>query len=829
MAWLRFRSTELLSLFFAIVISVAALTSVAFLADRLQNAFERDAKKIIASDVLLQSDQLIDKLFVNRARDQGLKMAQTVVFPTMVSFSNQSSLVALKAVSETYPLRGELKVSLTNSLDSFATKEIPEKGSVWVDPALLASLKIQVGDFVSVGQSRLRVAGLITQELDRGAGFLNFAPRLMMRLDELDRTGLIGFGSRVTYTLLLAGDDAAIQEYSVWAKNQIIENDLKGIKVQGIDNSQPFMRSTLDRAEKFLSLVAILTAMVSAVAIALAAKRYVSRQASATAIWKCLGASKKQVLLDHFKTTLFLAISGGALGAILGWLGHEVLLSILGDLLVANLPAPSIGPVVWAFSVAFVLLIGFVWPPILALSRVSPLIVLRQDQIQVTASPLVLFFAGMISFILLLSAVARDGYLALVTLLGFLLATIIFLAASYGLMKLSTYLLSSLLSARQFSLRYALQSLSRRAFSTSIQVASLSIAIMALLLLSIVRHDLLGAWQTHSAENTPNRFLINIQADQKNTVKEILFSEGIKDLNLYPMVRGRLVKVNGIDVNPNTYADEKAQRLIDREFNLSYGSVLPYGNKILQGQWHGNASGSELSIEQGIAKTLNLHLGDQLEFDVAGNMIQVKISSIRKLDWSSLRVNFFAILSPGILENQPQSWITAYRQIDRVSGVSPVDIRLVGLFPNITVLNVDASLAQLTSILNKLSLAIELLFLWTLCAGVLVLISTLALSQDERLKDAALLKVMGASKQQLQAAFYLELSAIGFISGLLASLGSLAVEWFLAHDLFELNESISFSPILYGIISGVLVCVLGGLILQRRIATIPAVDILRKS
>ncbi|MGA0884240.1 MAG: ABC transporter permease, partial [Candidatus Nanopelagicales bacterium] len=315
--------------------SVASLSSVAYLADRMQRAFERDAKQLIASDALIQSDQALPALFAKEAQSRGLKIAQTIVFPTMSSVPQQSKLVALKAVTEAYPLRGSLKVSVDGVAKGLPVKSIPERGTVWVDPALLPSLNAKVGDLLSLGQSKFKIAGVITQELDKGAGFLNFAPRVMMRESELAATQLIGFGSRVTYRFLIAGSESGVSDYVAWANQQIADQKLRGVKVEGVDNAQPLMRSTLDRAEKFLSLVAMLTAMIAAVAMALASKRYISKQSNPAAIWKCLGAKKSQILFEHFRASLLVAILGGLIGGFLGWLGHQALLFFLGDLLVA--------------------------------------------------------------------------------------------------------------------------------------------------------------------------------------------------------------------------------------------------------------------------------------------------------------------------------------------------------------------------------------------------------------------------------------------------------------------------------------------------------------
>ncbi len=824
-----FRSVEFAWLLVALIISVASLSSVAYLADRMQRAFERDAKQLIAADVLVQADQPIPEQFEKNARLKGLSTAQTIVFPTMSSFKSQTRLVALKAVSDGYPLRGVMKTSDSLAdLKGVATTAIPNPGAVWVDSALMPSLNINIGDELALGQAKFKVEAIITQELDKGAGFLNFAPRVMIREDELTKTQLIGLGSRVTYRLLVSGDERDIAKFTAWADQEIQDQQLRGIKSEGVDNSQPLMKATLDRAEKFLSLVAMLTAMVAAVAMALAAKRYITKQAQSTAIWKCLGASRQQVLWEHGRASLFIALIGGVGGAFLGWLGHQALLYFLGDLLVSDLPPASIWPLIWSVMVSIILLIGFVWPPLLSLSQISPLRVIRKEVIVNAPSAWLLMFLGLATFFGLLLLVAKDLKLASLTLGGFGLAAILFVGVAWLIVKLAANLAEHTILGRDVVQRFAWQSLSRRSLFTGLQIASLAIAIMALLLLAVVRQDLLQAWKSSSPPDAPNRFLINIQPEQKNQLEQDLLDSGVEKVTLYPMIRGRLTHINEQLVLPQNYQDGRAQRLVDREFNLSYAAELPEKNKVVAGSWHGNTTQAELSIEAGIAKTLQLKLGDQLMFDIAGLNVQAKITSIRQLDWGSMRVNFFAILPPTLMSDMPQTWITAYRQTPSKDKQLPIDIALVAKFPNITVVDVESALNQVQDVLDRLSAAIELLFLFTIAAGVLVLGAALGATQDERLKDAALLKTLGASRAQIQKSFFTELLVIGFISGSLAGGGAIAVGWSLAHFVFEMSFPIPWIVFLYGTIFGMMICLMGGLWLQRKISNTSSMEVLRQ-
>jgi len=495
--------------------------------------------------------------------------------------------------------------------------------------------------------------------------------------------------------------------------------------------------------------------------------------------------------------------------------------------LVADLPSASIWPLIWSLLVAVVLLIGFVWPPLLYLSDISPLKVIRRDiSVRHPASWLLMFF-GLISFFVLLLSVAKDVKLAVLTLGGFSLAAGVFVLVSWLLIKLTAKMAEHSWLGQHVVQRFVWQSLSRRSLFTGLQIASLAIAIMALLLLAVVRQDLMSAWKGSSPPDAPNRFLINIQPEQKSAIEQKLLNADIKKIVLYPMVRGRLTHINDQVVLPQDFQDSRAQRLVDREFNLSYAADLPDKNKVTAGTWHGNTRMPEVSIEKGLAKTLSLKLGDSLVFDIAGIPVKANVTSIRELDWGSMRVNFFAILPPHLLSEMPQTWITAYKQGPLVPQVLPLDISVVAQFPNVTVVDVESALNQVQDVLNKLSAAVELLFGFTVIAGILVLAAALASTQDERLKDAGLLKTLGASQAQIRRAFYTELTVIGFISGSMASFGAIGVGWALATHVFEFNLPIPWIVIVYGVVFGVSACVLGGLWLQRKISHTSATEVLR--
>jgi len=811
------RSSELLALLVALTLSVAALSSVSFLADRMQRAFQFDARQLLAADLLLVSDQALPERFIQEAKQRKLSSAQTVVFPSMATVGAQSKLASLKAVTATYPLRGSLQVAPAQ------TSLTPAAGSVWVDPAMLNALRAKVGDQMLLGDKTFLIAATLERELDRGAGFMNFAPRVMMSLDDLSSTGLIGLGSRVTYRFLLAGDDSAISAYEQWAVQWIESQGLRGMRIETLENAQPVMRKTLDRAERFLSLVALLTAMVAAVAIGLSARRYVLKQADVCAVMKCLGASQKTILMNQIKVLGALCLSAALMGAAIAYGVQEILVRILGELVFSNLPSLSLWPLAWSILFSSCLLIGFAGPPLFSLVMISPVRLIRKELGSVNIKALWVALLGLITCLALIAIAAQDLKLASWVALSFGLAVSIFASFSWLSLRLLKFLFSQW-SAKSFALRFALTTQARQAGFAVMQITALGIALMALLLILLLRQDLLAAWQGNIPADAPNRFMINVQEDQKSSITQSLLDAGVANPSFSPMVRARLVEVNGKPIGPNDYVDENARRLVDREFNLSYTEQLPEGNRITAGRWI-EGSQPQVSLEAGIAKTLKLKLGDQMTFELAGEKVTAPITSLRKLDWSSMKVNFFVIMPPAMLAGMPQSWITSYYQSPAIDGL---DYQLAQSHPNLTIVDVATSLQQIQDVLNRLSSVLGLLFAFTIAAAILVLLAAIAATQDERFRSAALLKAVGASRALLRKIALAELLIIGILSGVLAGLAAGIAAWALGRFVLEIEFNAFTQSLAMGISFGVVACLLAGYRFQRKIQTTTAMECLRE-
>ena len=821
------RAGELTMLLLALVLAVAALSSVGFLADRLHQGLERDARRMIAADFIVRADHPVDLQFAEKARALGLNTATTAIFPSMINSTGAqpaSRLAAVKAVSPGYPLRGALRIASAPGAADHPAQSIPPPGTVWVDQALLDALKLRVGDTVKVGKRGFTIGALITRELDRGFSFVNFSPRLMLRADELQSTGLIAFGSRVTHRLLVAGADDAVARFAQFAHGRVDGGKMRGVALESLQDGQPQVRQTLDRAGHFLTLVSLLTALLAAVAIAMAAHRYMRRHLDGCAAMRCLGAS--QATLRALFTLEFVGIGliGGALGVALGYLGHLALLTWLGSLIDVALPYPTAWPALQGIATGLVLLLGFALPPLLPLTRVPPVRVLRREWGEAGRTAWAAYALGIVLFAALLIVAAGELKLGGIVAGGFAGGLLVFACiARVALWGAARIVRSERVNAG-IGWRYALASLERRSGASALQITALGIGLMCLLLIAMTRDDLVAGWRKSTPPDAPNEFIIDIQPDQREAVTQYLDTHGLPGTVLSPMVRGRLIAINGKPVNPDSFKTEDARRLVDREFNLSYTTELPDDNRLAAGTWYGDSTTPQISIEQGLAKVIDVKPGDVLRFDVTGLQIDAPVTSVRKLDWGSFKVNFFVLMPPVALQDFPATFITSFHlPRDKQSTIDG----LIAAYPNLTAIDTAPILAQVQRVLQQVIGAVQFLFAFTLAAGVLVLYAALAGTRDERMRESALLRALGASHRQVRAVQVAEFVAVGTLAGLMAALGAQAIGWVLATRVFEFY--LSFNPWLLpaGIVAGVACAGLGGWLSLRHVLARPALQSLR--
>lgn len=790
----EWRAGELTILLLALIIAVASVSSVSFFTSRIHQALEGQASDLLGGDLVLLSDNPIPPQRKTELSTLGLKQAETVEFPTMVISGERNHLAALKAVSNGYPLRGKHRIAPRLFAQDQEVEGGPAPGTVWASSRLLTLLGLEVGDLVTVGETRLRVAAVLTSEPDQSEGVLmNIAPRLLMHMSDLPATNLVQPASRIQFRLLIAGDKEDIAQL----RQRWVATLTPGQTLHSVKDARPEVRSALARGESFLSLASLVSVLLAGAAVAMATRRFVSRHLDNCAVMRCLGAQQRTISRIYISQMLALGLMASSIGIVLGYIAQEGLVALLGSLAGLELPLPSGWPILLGLLTGMITLFGFAIPPILQLKDVPTLRVLRRDIGLARPNALIAYAIGLGAFLTLVAIQAQNLKLATAIFLGLLLIL--------GLLALlAGGLLLALRPLRHHSharWRFGLTNISRRSGNSLIQMVGFSVGLMALLLLAVVRTDLLSEWEHRLPPDTPNRFLINIQPEQLTQVQDFFTSEGVEVPLLYPMVRARLVEINGTPVSPDDFATERAQRLVKREFNLSWADTLQDDNQVVAGEWWGTAGRGQplFSVEQGLAKELGLKLGDRLTYSVAGQRFSATISNLRTVDWESFRANFFVIAPPGLLDNYPVNYISGFYLPEAQTGTLN---RLVQHFPSITVLDVATILNQVRTIIERVILAVEYVFGFTLLAGLMVMYAAIHATLDERIREAAVLRTLGARRGQLLGNLILEYAGLGFFSGLVAAITAGIIGMVVADQIFELHYLPGLSLWLGGVLVG---------------------------
>ena len=840
------RAGELRLLMVAVTLAVASLTAVGFFADRLKGGLERDALQLLGGDAVVRSDQLIPAAFPAKAGALGLRAVSTVTFPTMVRARDEdggaSKLVAFKGVPDGYPLRGSLTVTDGAGSAGQQTREIPAPGTAWADASLLDALGLKVGQTLLLGESRFTLTRIIVEEPDRGAGFISFSPRVMVNQADVPATGLIQPASRTNYRFAVAGDDKTVKAYVKWATDELkkpsAQTGLRGARLESLESGSPEMRQTLDRAEKFLNLVALLAALLSAVAVAIVARSFAAKHLDDCAMLRVLGQPQRTIALAYTFEFVLAGLLASALGVALGFAVHYGFVLLLAGLVTSALPAPTLWPVAFGMGMGLTLLLAFGLPPVLQLASVPPLRVIRRDVGNLKPASLLVLGVGILGFAALLLAASSDLKLGLIAVGGFAGAVLVFAIASFVSVRLLRASVNEATAPRWLVL--ATRQLSARPAYAVVQTSALAVGLLALMLLVLLRTDLISSWRKATPADSPNRFVINVQPEQGDAFQQALRNGGVKKFDWYPMIRGRLVAVNGKDVTPDNFEDDRAKRLVDREFNLSNSEQQPSHNQVIAGRWTAGEKGA-ISVEEGLAKTLGLKLGDTLRFDIAGQTSEAKITSLRKVDWGSMHVNFFVMYPVALLAaDVPVSFISAFRapepapqliggQANGQAKTQSFDNALVRAFPNITNVDMSSTLAQVQRVLDQVIRAVEFLFGFTLAAGLVVLFAAITATREERAREFAIMRAVGARASLLRQVQRAELAGVGLLAGFLASLMALAVGWGLARYVFDFSWTGSWTVPVFGSLAGAALALAAGWWGLRAVLNTPVVETLRKS
>ena len=824
--WRDLRSGELRLLIVAVTLAVAALTAVGFFADRLKGGLQRDARQLLGGDAVVSSDNPTPETFVAKARELGLTVAGTMGFPTMGrapdARGGASKLVALKVVEPGYPLRGNLKIARESGGPQTSTRDIPAAGEAWVDAPLLESLGLKMGDTLLLGDASFRISTVIVIEPDRGAGFMNFAPRVMINRADVDATKLIQPASRLTYRMAVAGTDAQVKRFVDWADVEIKNRAVRGLRVESLEGGRPEMRQTLDRAEKFLNLVALLAALLSAVAVALAARGFAASHLDDCAMLRVLGLSQRTIAGAYAFEFALIGLFASALGVAIGYAVHFAFVLLLAGLVDAALPAASLWPVLFGLGMGLTLLFAFGLPPVLQLAQVPPLRVIRRDLGDLKPASIGVLAVGVAGFAALLLAASSDLKLGLIAVGGFAVAVVVFAALGWLAVKALRWSVNESTAPRWLVL--ATRQLSARPAYAVVQISALAVGLLALVLLVLLRTDLISSWRKATPPDAPNRFVINVMPDQSEAFQKALRDGGVAKYDWYPMIRGRLVAVNGKSVSPDDYTEDRAKRLVDREFNVSHSPVKPPNNDVVAGKWTDEEKDA-ISVEEGIATTLGLKMGDQLRFDMGGVQVESRITSLRKVDWGSMRANFFVIYPVSQLIDVPVTFMSAFKAPE----TKGFDNTLVRSFPNITNVDMTSTVAQIQRVLDQVIRAVEFLFAFTLAAGLVVLFAAVTATREERAREFAIMRAVGARASLLRQVQRAELAGVGLLAGFLASIVATVVGWVLARYVFEFAWTVSLWVPLFGALSGAVLALTAGWWGLREVLRRPVVETLRRA
>jgi putative ABC transport system permease protein len=835
-----FKSGELAVMTTALIVAVAALTAIGFFTDRVARAVVSQAGEVLAADLRLESPSPLADSYTQQAAERGLNTGKLVSFPSVVLFGEASALASVRAVSNEYPLRGRVKLAdaLMGGPEATVAKEVaaaPVKGEVWADGRLLAQLGADVGSTLSIGRAELKVSKVLIARPDQGMQFVDLAPSLLFNLEDLAATQLIQPGSRASYAALFAGSPDAVDEFRGWLK----ANKQTSERLVSIADRSEQVSNAMDRSGRFLNLASMVSVLLAAIAVAMAARRYAARRMDWVALLKSMGATQSRVLQMQVIALLAIALVATAVGVLIGFGAQQGLAFLLADLVRGELPAPSYAPAVLGLVTAVAVLAGFALPPLLQLKRVPPVRVLRKD---VEPPPLryaTLYGAAFLAVVAIVWWIVRDAVLVQFVTFG-ALATC---AVLYGCGWLLVKLLSRFRGAVGVSWRYGIANVARRGRESIAQIVAFGLGLMVLLLLAVVHNDLLDEWRTSLPADAPNQFLINIRPDQASAVRDFFVANGAVTPTLVPMVRARLISVNDEPVaelrerqrqrqrsNNSMLQDEdedRARGFMEREANLTWSEEFPAGNKLVKGEWWqpNDGGGARISVDEGVARAMRLKLGDKMTYDVGGEPITATITNFREVQWDSFRPNFFVVFSPGTLDQAAGTYITSVHLGVEQRGVM---LDFMRRFPEVTAIDIDAVISQVRDVMDKVTLAVQYVFLFTLVAGVMVLFAAIQATRDERRYESAMLRTLGASRRVVLQGVAAEFSVLGLLAGVLAASGASIVGYLLATQVMNLDYTFDATVWIIGLFAGVTLVGVIGTLATYSVVNAPPVETLRR-
>jgi len=818
--WRDLKSGESLVLLSALTVAVLSLTAVGFFTSRVSQGVRAQATVVLAADLRLESANPLPARYFQRARADGLRSAEEWSFPTALFNGDQSQLAAVDAVTADYPLRGAVRIADAPFGAARGTRAVPGRGEVWADARIIAEFDLKPDAKLRIGAASFRVAQVLDYRPDQGTGFVNLAPAVLMNIADVGATRLIQPGSRVTYAGLFAGPAPSVARFKAYLR----VHKEPGVRLRQVGEYSRQLNSAVDRASRFLNLASLASVLLAAVAVAMGARRYAGRHIDAVALMKCMGATQRFVLAISIVELAVLALAAVIAGALLGFLAQAGIAWLLRDLIRERLPPASPLPVAVAFATVVAMLIGFALPPLIQLKSTPPARVLRK-----TAAPPALRHA--LSYVFAVAALfailwiwVRDGALVVDVSAGVLIAGAALTAAGYGLVRLTGRLRGGV----GVAWRYGLANISRRGAASVVQIVAFGLGLTILLLLAVVRGDVLADWRSSLGKGVPNNFLINIRPQDVQPLEQFLGAHGMGRAQMYPMVRARITAIDSRPTEGMRFASHRGREFAAREQNLTWSANLMADNRLVAGRWWTRADyGKHLvSISTEYRDALHLAVGDELSFDVAGEPLTVEVANVRKVRWDSFRPNFFLVFPPHLLDGAAGTYMTS---IYLKSAQRPELVDLVRRFPSVSVFDVAAILKQIRGIMDRASLAVQYVFMFTLAAGVVVLLAAVQSTRDERRYESAILRTLGARRSTVLQGVAAEFAALGFLSGALAAFGATGIGWLLARRLFSLDYSLDPKVWLIGLVSGTVLVGTSGALATWRVVNTPPVLSLREN
>ncbi|MEE9570966.1 MAG: FtsX-like permease family protein [Gammaproteobacteria bacterium] len=812
------RAGETVILVIALVVAVAAMSAVGLFTNRVRQAVTQQAGEVLAADLRLESDDPLTPEYERLAAERGLQTAQVIHFRSVILAGEASNLADVRGVTDGYPLRGEIRIADELAGTPRVANGVPALGEVWAEPSLLARLDARVGDYLEIGNLSLRVAQTLEFRPDEGWRFMEIAPTVLLNLADLENSGLIQPGSIVEYEILFAGSQGRVAAFREELEPIIgFDQELDDIR-----DARPEVRRSVVRAERFLVLSALVSVLLGGVAVAMAARRFVVRHLDSVALMKCVGARHRDILRLTLTQLLLLALAAGLIGSLLGYLTQHGLTLLLDDLVEAQLPPPTMRGIVIGPITALTIAIGFALPPLLQLRNVPPARVLRHDLEPPPLGYSVVYGIAALAVTAMLYWLFRDFELITYLLIG----SVLTFAALYGAGRLLVIVLQRFRGRVGVAWRYGIANVARRGRESSVQVVAFGIGLMVLLLLTVVRTELMSSWQAALPAEAPNHFMINIQPDERAAVTGILGDHGISSPGYTPLVRARISHVNGTPVTEYVARDERAARELRDDLNLTWAATMNPNNELVGGVWwQEDDTSPQVSIEERILEEIGLGLGDRLTYAVAGESITATIASVRRINWDTFSPNFFMVLNPSALENFPQSYVTSfYVQADQRAAT----LDLAQALPNVSVIDIGAVIDQVRRAMDRAALAVQYVFLFTLAAGITVLLAAIQATRDERLYESAVLRTLGARRGVILQGVAAEFTALGLLAGTLGAFGAGLVGYFVASELFELDYVPGPTLWLAGLVVGGVVVGVSGTLAARSVVNEPPVSTLRR-